>query len=451
MISSSEDLGARFLKNLAAAVQIPTVSHQDPKAKDAEEILRFHRFLRDAYPQVHEACRIETINELSLLITWQGTQSGLEPMVLMAHLDVVPIEPGTENDWEVDPFSGDIHNGHLWGRGTLDDKGPLIAILEATEHLLRSGIEPVRTILIVSGHDEELGGLEGAKHVVELLEKRQVNPWLVLDEGGGVADGLKGLTSDPVALVRTSEKGTLNLKLTAHGEGGHSSAPKRPTVIGKLATALYALERNPVAARLEMVEPTLRALQPRLDKWPRRLIANLRFTGPLVARILTRNPVTEAWMRTTTAITMVSGGVKHNILPQQASAIVNFRIIPGDTITSVIAHVRRVTGSDIDIEIAGDHHDEASPVSSIESDAWHTLTQTIAEVFPATITAPWTLIAASDAKHFSSIAKDIYGFSPFTFSQDGFERLHGTGERVRVRDAEQAVGFFVKLIENAAT
>jgi len=447
--SSTDSAGDRFLKNLTGAIHIPTVSHETREEGDRGLLQLFHQYLEDVYPLVHERCDVETINELSLLMTWQGSDPGLDPIVVMAHQDVVPVEPGTEDDWPVDPFSGEILGDHLWGRGALDDKGPLIAILESVEHLLRTGFAPTRTVLIASGHDEETGGKEGAKHIAETLGQRGIKPWFVLDEGGFVVDDIPQLSAEPVALVRTSEKGQVNLKLTARGEGGHSSAPRRPTTIGKLAIALKALEENPVRARVEMVEPTFQALIPRLTAPLRFLLSNLRFTGPLVTRILARDPVTEAWIRTTTAITIVSGGVKSNVIPREATATVNFRIIPGDTVASVIAHVRRVVAPDIEIEIIGDHHDEPSPVSSIQSDAWRILSHAITETFPEALVAPWTLIAATDSRHFASIAGDVYGFSPFTISLDDRKRIHGPGERVRVSDAQRAVGFFVKLIENA--
>lgn len=450
MSSSTESAGDRFLKNLTGAIQIPTVSHETREESDRGLLHLFHQYLEEVYPLVHERCDVETINELSLLMTWRGSDPGLDPIVVMAHQDVVPVESGTEDDWPVDPFSGEIVGDHLWGRGALDDKGPLIAILESVEHLLGTGFAPTRTVLIASGHDEEIGGKEGAKHIAETLGQRGINPWFVLDEGGFVVDAIPPLTAEPVALVRTSEKGLVNLKLTARGEGGHSSAPQRPTTVGKLAVALKALEESPVRARVEMVEPTFQALAPRLAAPLRFILSNLRFTGSIVTRILARDPVTEAWIRTTTAITIVSGGVKSNVIPQQASATINFRIIPGDTVASVIAHVRRVVAPDIEIEITGDHYDEPSPISSIQSDAWRSLSYSITETFPEALVAPWTLIAATDSRHFAGIAGDVYGFSPFTISLDDRKRVHGPGERVRVSDAQRAVGFFVKLIENAA-
>jgi len=450
MSSSSESAGDRFLRNLSAAIHIPTVSYDSPEERDLGQLHTFHRFLEDTYPLIHEQCQIETINEYSLLMTWNGSDPELDPIVVMAHHDVVPVEPGTEDDWPADPFSGEVLGDHLWGRGALDNKGPLIAILEATEQLLGAGFIPTRTVLIVSGHDEETGGMEGAKEIAETLRQRGVRPWFVLDEGGFIVDDIPRLSSEPVALVRTSEKGFVNLKLTARGEGGHSSAPKLPTTVGKLAIALKALEDNPLRARIKMVEPTVQALMPRLGPSFRLLFGNLRFTGPLVSKILAKNPVTEAWIRTTTAITFVSGGVKANVIPREATATVNFRIIPGDTVESVIAHVRHVVGSDIGIETVGELPHEASPVSSIESDAWNTLTSVVSETFPETIVAPWTLIAGTDARHFAGIAGDVYGFTPFTISLSDSERFHGTGERVRVRDAERAVAFFVSLTKNAA-
>lgn len=210
--------GQAFLDHLAEAIRTPTVSQEDRERNDPGDVLALHAFLRETYPLVHERCLVETVTGLSLLFTWQGTDAEADPIVLMAHMDVGPVEPGTEDDWDQDPFGGTTVDGELWGRGSLDDKGPLIAIMEAVEHLLDSGFVPSRTVNIALGHDEEIGGLEGAKRTAELLSERGIRPWFVVDEGGWVVDEIPPLTNEPVALVGTAEKGYLNLELIARSE-----------------------------------------------------------------------------------------------------------------------------------------------------------------------------------------------------------------------------------------
>lgn len=441
--------GQSFLDHLAQVVRIATVSYEEHDRNDPTQILALHTFLRQTYPLTYERCTVEEVNDLSLLVTWEGTDPNLDPIVLMAHMDTVPVEEGTEEDWEVDPFGGDIVDGELWGRGSLDDKGPLIAVMEAVEHLLATGFEPHRSVMIALGHDEEIGGSEGAKRMAALFLESGIRPWFVVDEGGWVVDEIPPLTNEPVALVSTSEKGYLNLELTTEGEGGHSSIPPQSTAIGKIAAAIVRLETNPLPQHVEVLEPQFAALAPRLDRRLRFLLTNLGLFGPIVARVLTRRPQTAATVRTTTAVTMVSGGVKPNVLPQEASAIVNFRILPGDSIDSVTAHVKKLVGPDVSVTPFGEIRAEPSRFSSTGSEGWAVLERSIEETFPDAVVAPWVMSGGTDSRHFRDFAGDVYGFNGFTGDLESLGRIHGTGERIRVGDAEQAVSFFCRLIRNA--
>lgn len=441
--------GQSFLDHLAQAVRIPTVSYEEHDRNDPAQIAALHTFLRQTYPLTYERCRVETVNDLSLLFTWEGTDTGADPILLMAHMDVVPVEPGTEEDWEVGPFAAAIVEGELWGRGTLDDKGPLIAVMEAVEHLLAAGLVPKRSVLIALGHDEEIGGSEGADRTAALFLERGIRPWFVVDEGGWVVDEIPPLTNEPVALVSNAEKGYINLELTTHGEGGHSSIPPKSTAIGKLAAAVERLEANPLPPHIEVLEPQFAALAPRLDRRLRLLLTHLGLFGPIVARVLARRPQTAATIRTTTAVTMVSGGVKPNVLPQEASAVVNFRILPGDSIDSVIAHVEELVGPDVSVAPFGEISAEPSRFSSTGSDGWAVLKRSIEESFPDAIVAPWVMSGGTDSRHFRDFAGDVYGFNGFTGDLESLGRIHGTGERIRISDAESAVSFFCRLIRNA--
>lgn len=438
-----------FLDHLSVAIRIRTVSHHDRDRNDPGPFDEFHAFLRATYPLMMERCTVEVVNDLSLLITWEGSEPEHDPIVLMAHMDVVPVEEGTDEEWAVDPFSGSIVDGELWGRGTVDDKGPLIAIMEAVEHLVREGFEPRRTVLLAFGHDEEIGGLEGAAEIAATLHDREIRPWFVLDEGGAVVDGIPPVTREPVALVKTAEKGGLNLKLTAKGEGGHSSAPPRSTAIGRLAAAIARLESKPFPTRVDAIAPLFSALEPQLDPRLRPILTNLRYTGPLVTRVLAARPVTNALLRTTMATTVVSGGVKPNVLPKEASAIVNVRILQGDSIATVTDRIERIVGEAIAVDPLGKDNAEPSPVSAHNSLAWGVMSRSIGAVFPDAAAAPWTLVAFTDSRHFVDLAGDVYGFAPFTGGLGLMERIHGTGERIRTSDANGAVSFYVRLIRNA--
>ncbi len=441
--------GEAVLEHLGAAVRIDTTSHDDRSKTDTDRLLAFHRFLGDTFPLVHENCTREVVSDYSLLFTWEGTDSDIDPIVLMAHMDVVPVEAGTESDWTEPPFSGVVAHDHLWGRGALDDKGPLIATIEAAEHLMRSGFEPTRTILMAFGHDEETGGSQGARVIAAALRDREIAPWFVIDEGGFVIDELPLLSAEPVALIKVAEKGFVNVALAARGEGGHSSMPPESTAVGAIGRAVHRIEQNPMPPHVGVLADMFRALGPRMNPKTRAIMTNLKVTAPVVARLLSSKPTTNALIRTTSAVTVISGGHKANVLPQEATAIVNFRIIPGDTVDDVLAHVRDVVGPDIEVQIA-DGHDarDPSPTSSTESAAWRAVTTAVEETFPEAITAPWILIAATDSRYYDNFAGDVYGFVPFTIPSEG-SGYHDTNERIRTEDAERAVSFYCRLIRLA--
>ena len=259
-----EDVDAeRFVEGLTEAITYRTVVLDDG-TYDAGAFDALGAMLARRYPRVHAELQRETFDGHGLLYTWVGTDPLLEPIVLMAHQDVVPVEEGTEEDWVASPFDGSVVDGKVYGRGALDCKGPLIAVFEAIEYLLERDVTPQRTVLVVSGHDEEIGGASGARVIAEELRMRDVTPWFVVDEGGAVADGLLPAVKAPIALVGIAEKGFMNVRLTARGEGGHSSMPPAGTAIAELAGAVARLEANPVPARTEPLTPTLRALSDHL-------------------------------------------------------------------------------------------------------------------------------------------------------------------------------------------
>lgn len=440
--------GAAFLTHLGEAIRIDTTAHDDVSRNSSDAILAFHAFLAEKYPATHATCSVETVNDLSLLFTWEGADATLAPMVLMAHMDVVPVEQGTEGDWTHPPFSGEVADGQIWGRGALDDKGPLIATIEAVEHLIASGFAPARTVYLAFGHDEEIQGREGGHIIAETLRERGVRPWLVIDEGGAVVDSLTGFTDNQVAMVKVAEKGYLDVQITARAEGGHSSMPQGSTAVGKIAEAIQALEHTPVRARIEVLGPMFDALAPVMDRKLAAVVTNLKVTAPAVRKLMAASPESDALMRTTTAITMVSGGVKANVLPQEAWAVVNFRILPGDTVESVLDHVRDTVGPDIEVATYGGPPHDPSEFSSIASSGWEAVVATIHETFPKATVAPWILTGATDSRYFMPFSEDVYGFAPFTMSA-GFSGIHGTDEAARVADAEGAVSFFCRLIRNA--
>lgn len=454
---SVESLGAVAVDNanaaqhLAAALRFRTVSDEDPTRFDAEEFARLHRFLEEAYPKVHAALTRETIGGFSLLYTWKGRDENLKPIVLMSHMDVVPVEEGTEGRWTEPPFEGRISDNFIWGRGAMDDKTGVIGILESVEMLLSEGFQPRRTIFLAFGHDEEVGGGRGAAKIVELLQSRRVEPEFVLDEGGSITKGIVPGVAAPVAVVATAEKGFVSIELTVDGEGGHSSRPPRQTAIGILAAAIAKLEEHQMPTRFEgATRRMLEYIGPEMSFGRRMVMANLWLWQPLVIRQFAAAPTTNAVVRTTTAATIFEAGIKDNVLPIRARAVINFRIIPGDTSDAVVAHVRQVIDdSRIRIAKLGGLSSEPSPESDNASPSFALLARTIREVYPEVVVAPVVTIGATDARYYVKLSKNIYRFLPLPTEAGDLSRIHGTNERVAVEDFARAIIFYRQLIRNS--
>ena len=439
-------------QRLAAAVRLRTLSFDGRDGASAGEFRKLHALLEKSFPQAHAVLKREFVNELSLLYTWPGSDPKARPIMLMAHQDVVPVAPGTEKDWQVEPFSGEIRDGFVWGRGAWDDKANLFAIFEALETLAAAGFRPRQTIHIASGHDEEIGGEQGAKAIAALLQSRGVRLDFVVDEGLLITEGvLKGLDR-PVALIGTAEKGYLTLALQASATPGHSSMPPPNTAIGMLSAALARLEDRKMPAAIRGVAAEMfDTIAPEMSGVNRVLLSNLWLFGPLVKSQLEKGASTNAMLRTTTALTVVQAGNKENVLPGKAEALVNFRILPGDSIESVTAHARSAVANEaIAVARGGKQANEPTPISTSSGGGYRLINRTIRELFPGTVVAPGLMIAATDSRHMAPIADAIYRFSPVRARSEDLARFHGTNERISVANHAELIRFYHRLLLNAA-
>ncbi len=438
-------------QRLAAAVRLRTISFDGRDGASVAEFRKLHALLEKSFPRAHAVLKREIVGELSLLYTWPGSDAAAKPIMLMAHQDVVPIAPGTEKDWQVDPFAGEIRDGFVWGRGAWDDKANLFAILEAVEALAASGFKPRQTIYVASGHDEEIGGRQGAKAIAALLQSRGVKLDFVIDEGLLITEGvLKGLDR-PAALIGVAEKGYLTLALAATATPGHSSMPPPNTAIGMLSTALARLEDRQMPAAIRGVAAeTFDTIAPEMSGLNRVLLSNLWLFGPLVKSQLEKGGSTNAMLRTTTALTVVNAGNKENVLPGRADALVNFRILPGDSIDGVTAHVRSVTANQAIKVAPSGHANEPIPISPSTAPSYRLIARTVRELFPGTVVAPGLMVAATDSRHMAPLADAIYRFSPVRAKSEDLSRFHGTNERISVDNHAELIAFYHRLLLNAA-
>ncbi|PWJ52892.1 carboxypeptidase PM20D1 [Quadrisphaera granulorum] len=396
----------------------------------------------------------------ALLLRWPGAggASGeVAPLVLMAHQDVVPA--GSLTAWTHPPFAGVLapsaEGEAVWGRGTLDDKGPLVVVLAAVEALLAEGFVPARDVWLSFGSDEETGGAS-AVAAVEVLRRRGARPWAVLDEGGAVAGGaLPGLRA-PLAVVGVTEKGSTVLRLVACGRGGHASTPARSGPVARLATAVVALERAERRAALGSVTlpAATRELLRRVLPPP---LGGLAARFPEVAgRLLVlAGPESAAMVRTTLAFTAMHGSQAVNVVPDEAWVGVNARVMVGDSVDDVVARIRRVVARcGVDVEIV--ERGEPSPTSPFsgadpkdDEEAFALIERCTAQVFPDAVSTPYVVMAATDARAFagpSGISDRVYRFSPLRMSRAQRASIHGVDEHVAVADLHDGVRWTTALL-----
>ena len=440
-------------QRLSAAIRLRTVSSVGDAQLNANEFLALHEHLQKAYPKVHATLKRERVNGLSLLYTWPGRDPQAKPILLMAHQDVVPVAPATEDLWTERPFSGAVRAGYIWGRGAWDDKGNLLAQLEAIELLLAQGFQPSRTVLLAFGADEEVGGGRGAAEIARLLADRGVELDFVVDEGLLITDGMMPGLDMPVALIGVAEKGYLSVTLDVSTPAGHSSMPPPPgqSALAVMSGALKRLDEEPFAAQVRAVAREMfETLAPEMHPINRLVLSNLWLFGPVVRKQLQSQPSTDAMLRTSTALTLVHAGEKDNVLPGRARAVVNFRILPGDTRAMVLEHVKNTVADKRVIVARQADGNEPSAVSATASPSYRIIAKTVREVFPGTVVAPGLMIGATDSRHFAPISEQIYRFSPLRARAKDLTRFHGVDERISSANYTEMIRFYHRLLQSAA-
>jgi carboxypeptidase PM20D1 len=427
--------------NLGAALRFETISYDDGSNTQAFE--RFREWLSATYPRFHATTQRTLVGDGTLLFEWRGTDASLRPIVLMAHQDVVPVPQ--PDRWRQPPFSGAIVDGEIWGRGAVDDKGSLIAILEAAESLLRAGHTPARGVIFVFGHDEESGGNGGARAAARLLAERGVKAEFVIDEGG-LALNDAPVANGPMSLIGIAEKGYLTLQLEVSVLGGHSNAPGTKTAIDTLAKAIVTIRGNDFPLRYAGVTRSMiEAMAPHAPFVTRMAIANGWLFEPLLVRQLTASPQGAATLQTTIAPTMLQGSPKQNVLPSVATATINLRIMPGESLESVTAHVRdSISHLPVTITRTGPSI-EPSPIASTDSGGYRLISGLAAQIFDAPV-APLLIIGTTDSRHMSVLTGDIYRFTPMMLDLKDGAMAHGFDERISVENLGRMVAFYQQVL-----
>lgn len=440
---------ARAALHLSQAIQILTISHQNKAENDWAEWDRLHAWLATTYPAAHAAMTREILPNKALVYTWQGSDPSLAPIILMGHQDVVPVTAGTEGDWKHPPFAGEIAEGAVWGRGSIDDKGTLVMMFEAAEAMAAKGFKPKRTVIFVSGQDEEAGGT-GAQAAAALLKARGVKALFVLDEGMAVVRDFP-MVGRPVAVVGLGEKGYATLKIVAPATGGHSSAPPKATGVETLAKAVLAVTSHPFPMKFEGPgADMIRAIAPYAGGVVKMAAANSWLFAPVLIGELSKSPASAATLHTTIAPTMLKGSPKENVLPQDATAWINYRIAPGQTAEQVMARAREVTkGLDVQLSWEGGRAIDPSPVSSTTSDGWKILAALASDGGTIPV-APGLVTAGTDSRYMTGVAQDVYRFAPMHASLNEFGMIHGTNEHMSLENLKRMTDFYTRLIATAA-
>jgi carboxypeptidase PM20D1 len=436
------------VQRFSEALTIPTVSFDDRSQFDAAAFTRFREFLASAYPLIHQNTELTVVNDYSLVYRLQGSDPSLEPVLYMGHMDVVPIEEITLDQWTYPPFSGAVADGVIWGRGSVDDKFTVIALMEAVELLLSEKVRPRRTIYLAFGHDEEVGGFDGAANVARYFKDRGVRFDYVMDEGGAVIEGMMEGLDRPLAVIGVSEKGSVNLVLTVNAPGGHSSQPPEQTALGILARAIVKVEDHPFPASLDNTYMTFEVIGTEMPFSTRLAMGNLWLLSPLVERVMLKNKDDAAALRTTTAATMASGSPKSNILPTRAIAVINFRIIPGETAETVKQRVIELIDDDrvvVTTEMATD----PSPVSPTDSRGYELIASTIRGMNENILVAPYMVRGGTDAKYFYDMSPNVYRFMMLRVDPNTIRYIHGIDEHVGVDEYLEAIRFYYHLVRQS--
>lgn len=438
-------------------LRIPTVSRDDATLVDREPFERWVPTLRRLYPLTFEACELTMIDEFGILLRWPGADAALDPIVMMAHHDVVPVEG---QKWEHDPFGAEIADGEIWARGSLDTKCIVGAFFEATEHLIASGYVPPRDVWYFSSNGEEVSG-PAARDAVAWLRERGIHPYLVLDEGGAVAGDTPLGVKVPVAMVGVSEKGHVDLTVTARADGGHASTPTSVDAPRLLARVCERIAANPgMPCFTEALDATLAELASRSSLLYRLVFSNLWLTRPAVAKIMAGNGETAAMLRSTYALTQLEGSPAHNVLPPVARANFNVRVAPFETVADAVERARALAAEECAASgVSPDHvaveiatavpYTEPAPVSPFENDAaFDYLHRCVTGVYPEAGFAPYVQNSCTDSREFNAICDRVYRFCGFEYSGEARSLIHAENERIGVDVYKRGIEFYVAFLKN---
>ena len=429
--------------SLARLVRCRTISYNDKTLEDEAEFVKLIALLPELYPNVFKVCSFDRLPDRALLLRWPGKTAG-DPVVLMAHYDVVPVN---EENWEKPPFAGILEDGVLWGRGTLDTKVTFNGVFSAADYLIGKSFRPERDIYFAFSGGEEVNG-KGAPNIVQYFIDNGIQPALVVDEGGAVVENVFPGVKKPCGVIGIAEKGMMNVRYRAVSNGGHASAPKPHTPVGVLAAACKRVEDHPFKAHIEgpaaqMFDTLGRYSTPLY----RMIFANLWCFGWIIDLLGSKSGgEINALIRTTSAFTQMEGSSARNVIPPEAKMVANMRLNPADSVASALEYLKKTVNDD-NVEITVLESFEPSPVSETDCDAWDKVAYAVANTWKGCVVTPYLMVQCSDSRHYGKLSNHVYRFSAMDLTAEERATIHGNNERIRVETAAKAVEFYIRLMK----
>ena len=451
----TENEKQKICTDMCNMIKCKTVSDFDESKVDWNEFEKFEGLLKQAFPTLYSECSFYKIGKTGLVHKINGQKDNEayklnHAHVLMAHYDVVPVD---EENWDFPPFSGDILEGTIRGRGTMDTKGTLCACMEAVELALGKGWRPIQDLYLCFSGEEEING-QTCADIVSWFEENKITVDFVLDEGGAIVDNVFPGVNKLCAMVGTEEKGSTYLDLVVSGRPGHASAPPKHSSVGIASQIVNQIEKNQAPVQFTpTVCQLLRTMGKNNSILPMKFIfSNLWLTKALV-NLISKLMGGElfALLHTTCAVTKFSGSSSYNVLPSKATVGMNFRLLGKDTVEKTVAKVekiaRKVAGKKADVQVNVVSYGNPSKVSDTNCSQWKTLSQTIHETWPDILVSPYLMMACSDSRHYCRITDKVYRFSAMFMSKSDRAMIHGVNEAIRVEELFKTVEFYSKLIE----
>lgn len=445
IVVSLAPLPKNAVAHMSAAIQYKTETPNDNYEFDTATFMNYRKFIETTYPLIHKNLTRTIIDSFNYIYEWKGTDPSILPMVLMAHYDVVPVEASAVKLWHANPYGGEVKENYIWGRGVLDDKASMVSILEATEAQLEKGFTPKQSILLCFGADEESSG-KGATAMVEYFKKLNRRFDLVVDEGGEISTEHNQSVKKPIASIGVGEKGYVTLVLTAQKEGGHSSIPGEQTAIDILSTAIAKVKQNPMPTKLTPpIEAYLKSISPYNENFFEKVaLSNMWLFKSFVVNNMTKNPSSNALVRTTLVPTVFNSGVRDNVIPTFATAYINSRILPGQSSKEVYDYVQKtINDTNIKITYYKNYMTEPSPTTDVNSKYYKRVEKAVRSVVKDVVVAPMLMVGATDSRNYRAVSDGVVNFTPLTDAKG----YHGIDERMLISDFQKCFNFYTLLIK----